>query len=102
MYAPPPDPRDPNASTPIDLRSLVAAFLLVAVVPAALFVASRPLLGAVGVAALLVLFTGARRVTTALRRLGERPVQVDLPGGVRLRVVRRPTELPAEDPPSEV
>ncbi|MEF8840864.1 MAG: hypothetical protein V5A62_04470 [Haloarculaceae archaeon] len=85
----------------MDLRRLVAAFLLVAVVPAALFVATRPAVGAVGLAVLLVLFTGSRRVTTALRRFEDHPLQVDLPGGVRLRVVRHPAELPTEDPPSE-
>jgi len=102
VYAPPSDPRDPNVSTPRGLRALVGAFLLVAVVPAALFVASRPLVGVVGLAALLVLFTGARRAAASLGRLGrDRPLQFDLPGGVRLRVVRHPPELPAEEVHSE-
>lgn len=93
VYAPPSDPRDPNASSPTDLRQLVAAFLLAAAIPLGLFVASRPLVGVVGLAALVVLFAGARRATASLRRLRDRPLRVDLPGGVRLRVVRRPTEL---------
>jgi hypothetical protein len=93
VYAPPSDPRDPSAPLPTDLRQLVAAFLLAATIPLGLFVASRPLVGVVGLAAPVVLFTGARRVSASLRRLRDRPVQFDLPGGVRLRVVRHPTEL---------
>lgn len=93
VYAPPSDPRDPTASPPTGLRQLVAAFLLAAVIPLGLFVASRPLVGVVGLAALVVLFTGTRRARVSLRRLRDRPVQFDLPGGVRLRVVRHPTEL---------
>jgi hypothetical protein len=93
VYAPPSDPRDPNASSPTGPRQLVAAFLLAAAIPLGLFVASRPLVGVVGLAALVVLFAGARRATASLRRLRDRPLRVDLPGGVRLRVVRRPTEL---------
>ena len=93
VYAPPSDPRDPTVSPSTDLRDLVAAILLVAAIPLGLFVASRPLVGVVGLAALAVLFTGARHAAASLRRLRDRPVQFDLPGGVRLRVVRHPTEL---------
>ena len=96
VYAPPSDPRDPSAPLPTDLRQLVAAFLLAAAIPLGLFVASRPLVGVVGLAALAVLFTGARRATASLRRLRDRPLQFDLPGGVQLRVVRHPAELPRE------
>ena len=97
MYAPPSDPRDPNAPTPTDPRSLVAAFLLAAAVPAALFAATWPLVGAVGFAALVGLFVGARRLLPAVRRARQdRPLRFDLPGGVSLRIVRRPAEPPAE------
>lgn len=102
VYTPPSDPRDPNASTPTDLRSLVAAFLLAAVIPLGLFVTSRPLVGVVGLAALVALTAGARRAALSLRRLrNDRPLRFDLPGGVRLRVVRRPVEPRHEERPAE-
>jgi hypothetical protein len=102
VYTPPSDPRDPNVSTPIDLRSLVAALLLVAVIPVGLFVASRPLVGVLGLAGLVGLSVGTRRAASSLRRLGDRPLRFDLPGGVRLRVVRRPAEPRRDDRPAEV
>jgi len=105
VYAPPSDPRDPSAptSTPTGLRSLVAALLLAAVVPAALFVATRPVVGAVGLAALVGLSAGARRGARSLRRLRrDRPLRVDLPGGLVLRVARHPAETHREEPSTEV
>jgi hypothetical protein len=104
MYAPPSDPRHPNAPLPTDLRHLVAAFLLTAVIPLGLFVASYPLVGAAGLvgprrpsSALVGPFAGRRRLGGTLRRLRDRPLQFDLPGGVRLRIVRHPAERPPED-----
>lgn len=105
VYAPPSDPRDPSAptSTPTGLRSLVAALLLAAVVPAALFVATRPVVGAVGLAALVGLSAGARRGARSLRRLRrDHLLRVDLPGGLVLRVARHPAETHREEPSTEV
>lgn len=102
VYAPPSSPRDPTAPLPTGLRHLVAAFLLAATVPLGLFVASHPLVGAAGLAALAGLFVGRRRAGATLCRLRDRPLRVDLPGGVRLRVVRHPAERPSEDRATDV
>ena len=98
MYTPPPDPRDPTASIPPDLRGLAAAVLLVAAIPLGLFAASRPLVAAGGLVAVLLL-VGARRTAGTARRLRDgRRLQVDLPGGVRLRVARHPGRAGEERP----
>lgn len=103
VYAPPTDPRDPNASKPTDPRALAAAFLLVAVIPLGLFVASRPLVGVAGLVTVVCLLVGARRVAGPVRRLRDgRDLQIDLPGGVRLRVARHPAECAREERASEV
>jgi hypothetical protein len=103
VYTPPIDPRDPNASNPTDPRTLAAAFLLVAAIPLGLFVASRPLVGVAGLVALVCLLAGGRHATGLVRRLrGGRGLEVDLPGGVRLRVARDPAKPTREEPTSEI
>lgn len=103
VNAPPVGRRDPTVSTPLDARSLLAAFLLAAVIPTGLFVASRPLVGVVGLATLLGLVAGTRRVVGSLQRVRrDRHFEVDLPGNLSLRVVRHPTERPREERSPEV
>jgi hypothetical protein len=102
VYAPRADPRDPTAPTPDDRRSLLAAFALAAVIPAGLFVASRPLVGVLGLVALAGVALGGIRVVGPIRRLrAGRQLQVALPGGLRLRVVRHSAEPSHEGRPPE-
>jgi len=87
----PPDPRLRSRPKNPTWRNVLASYALVAAIPVLLWVASNPLAGGIGLAAVLVLRAGARRGADLVRCLRDcGGFAIDLGENVRISVTRPP------------
>lgn len=94
MYRPPSDPRNRIAQKNPTWRNIIVSYLMVIAIPLALWAFSQPVAGAVVIAALVGLFSGARRAYTLARCFEHcQGFAFDLAGKARITV----RQIPADD-----
>ncbi|NHN61207.1 MULTISPECIES: hypothetical protein [Halorussus] len=87
MFTPPPSPRDRPALDRLTWTRVLVSYAVIAAIPFALWVVSRPMAGAVALASLAGLVVGARRVHALHQCFRDcRGFAFDLAGRVRVTI----------------